>query len=445
MRLGQRRGWHGDAAHSLFRHGRRMRQHHRCGHAGTAAAHGWRGLAQHLGRQVLDRDDLGWRHDGQPVADVLQLAHVAGKGERLQPLHGIDPHALGLHAQLPRALLQEVACQHGHVFVALAQRGQAQADDVEAVEQILAEGAVAHALLQVLVGGGDDAHMCLDGLVAAHAVEMPVRQHTQQARLQVERHVADFIEKERAALGLLEAAAPLGLCAREGAALVAEQLGLQQVLGDGGGVDGHEGAARHGRVLVQRARHQFLARARLARDQHRDLALAEPADGAKDVLHGRRLAQHLGLQRGLCLGHVLAQAFLDGAADELHRLGQVEGFGQVLEGSALEGRDGTVQVGVRGHDDDGQAGLLGADLLEQFQAGAAGHADIADQHLWWLARRVAGIDIGQCREHVARLNEAARCPAFPAQCLFQHEADGRVIIHDPDRFHWWCFLPLLQC
>ncbi|KEH14066.1 hypothetical protein GY15_07625 [Delftia sp. 670] len=220
------------------------------------------------------------------MADVLQLAHVAGKGERLQPLHGIDPHALGLHAQLPRALLQEVACQHGHVFVALAQRGQAQADDVEAVEQILAEGAVAHALLQVLVGGGDDAHMCLDGLVAAHAVEMPVRQHTQQARLQVERHVADFIEKERAALGLLEAAAPLGLCAREGAALVAEQLGLQQVLGDGGGVDGHEGAARHGRVLVQRARHQFLARARLARDQHRDLALAEPADGAKDVLHG---------------------------------------------------------------------------------------------------------------------------------------------------------------
>jgi len=153
----------------------------------------------------------------------------------------------------------------------------------------------------------------------------------------------------------------------------------------------------------------------------------------------------LGLQRGLGLRHILAQAFLDGAPDEFHGLGQVEGFGQVFEGSALEGRDGTVQVGVRGHDDDGQARLLGADLLEQLQPRAAGHADVAHQHLGWLARRGAGIDIGQCREHIARLDEAARCPAFPAQCLFQHEADGRVIIHDPDRFHWWCILPLLQC
>jgi hypothetical protein len=49
--------------------------------------------------------------------------------------------ALGLHAQLLGALLQEVARQHGHVFAALAQRRQAQADHVEAVEQVFAERA----------------------------------------------------------------------------------------------------------------------------------------------------------------------------------------------------------------------------------------------------------------------------------------------------------------
>ena len=34
----------------------------------------------------------------------------------------------------------------------------------------------------------------LDGIVAPHAVELAVRQHAQQARLQIKRHVADFIE-----------------------------------------------------------------------------------------------------------------------------------------------------------------------------------------------------------------------------------------------------------
>jgi hypothetical protein len=59
-----------------------------------------------------------------------------------------------------RALLpQEVARQHGDVLAPLAQRRQAQADDVEAVEQVLAEHALAHPLFQVLVRGGDHAHV----------------------------------------------------------------------------------------------------------------------------------------------------------------------------------------------------------------------------------------------------------------------------------------------
>jgi hypothetical protein len=48
--------------------------------------------------------------------------------------------------------------------------------------------------------------------VAADAVELAVRQHAQQARLQVERHVADLVEEQGAAVGLLEAAARM-VCA----------------------------------------------------------------------------------------------------------------------------------------------------------------------------------------------------------------------------------------
>ena len=57
----------------------------------------------------------------------------------------------------------------------------------------------------------DDAHVGLDRRVAADAIEVAVGEHTQQARLQFRRHVADLVEEERAAFGLLEAAATLGL------------------------------------------------------------------------------------------------------------------------------------------------------------------------------------------------------------------------------------------
>ena len=77
-------------------------------------------------------------------------------------------------------------CLHG-----AAQRRQVYADHVQAVEQILAELAFLHPQLQVLVRGGDDAYVDLHRRIAADPVELAVRQHPQQARLHVERHIAD--------------------------------------------------------------------------------------------------------------------------------------------------------------------------------------------------------------------------------------------------------------
>ena len=175
---------------------------------------------------------------------------------------------------------------------------------------------------------------------------------------------------------------------------MAEELRLQQVLGDGRSVDGHERTTRAGTVLVQCARHQLLARAALAGDHHGDMALAEAANPAEDVLHGRGLAEHLWHGAGAGLHHVLAQALVHRTADQLHGLGHVKGLGQVLEGAALEGRDRAVDVGVRRHDDDGQPRHAGLHLGQQIDARATGHADVADQHLRLVV-------IVQRRHHVA--------------------------------------------
>ena len=87
---------------------------------------------------------------------VLELAHVAGQRERREDFSASSVSDFRLDRQLARALLQEVARERRDVLAALAQRRQPQAHDVEAVHQVLAEQALPHALLEILVGRGDD-------------------------------------------------------------------------------------------------------------------------------------------------------------------------------------------------------------------------------------------------------------------------------------------------
>jgi hypothetical protein len=68
-----------------------------------------------------------------------------------------------------------------------------------------------------------------------------------------------------------------------------------------------------------------------------------------------------------------------------------------------------------------------ADLAQQVDARAAGHANVGHEHL-----RLVVVERG---EHVARVGEAAHRELFACQGLFQHEADGLVVVNDPDGFH----------
>ena len=101
--------------------------------------------------------------------------------------------------------------------------------------------------------------------------------------------------------------------------------------------------------------------------------------------------------------------------------------------SALEGRDGAVQVGEGGHDDDRQARVAFLDLLQQVKAGSTRHADIAHQDLRPFGLR----GVGQGLQHVLGVGEAAGGQVLAQQRFFQHEADRLVVIHYPDRLHVW--------
>ena len=104
--------------------------------------------------------------------------------------------------------------QDRQILEPLAQRRHLHGKDVQAVEQVLAKPAGDDRRIEIPVGGCDDAHVAVDRAVAADALEAALLQDPQKLHLHLQRHVADLVEEQRAALGKLETADPRAQGAR---------------------------------------------------------------------------------------------------------------------------------------------------------------------------------------------------------------------------------------
>jgi hypothetical protein len=116
----------------------------------------------------------------------------------------------------------------------------------------------------------------------AHRPELAFLQHAQQLDLEGRAGVADLVEKDGAAVGLLEAAAAVFIGAGEGAALVAEKFGFEQLVGQRAAVLDDEGLVGAPAAVVDGARQHFLAGARFAADQHREVERGDLLDQRAD-------------------------------------------------------------------------------------------------------------------------------------------------------------------
>jgi hypothetical protein len=205
---------------------------------------------------------LGEQH--RALDGVAQLAHVPGPGVALERRQRVPGDALDLLAELLIEQLDVVGDQQANVVAPLSQRRQRHRHHVEAVEQVLAELALLHFLLQGSVRGGNDAHVDLNIRGAADALERLLFEEAQELGLEQGHHLADFVEEYRAAVGRFQQAALLPVGAGERAALVAEQLALEQRLGQRRARDVHERLRRSITAVVNDLRCQVLAGAALA-------------------------------------------------------------------------------------------------------------------------------------------------------------------------------------
>src|SRR6266851_5405757 len=204
------------------------------------------------------------RQEDGAMHGVLQLAHIAAPGVAAQHVAQRDGNAAVFDAVRRRVFLGEMLGERLDVLRPLAQRRDAQIDDVEAEIEILAEAAFADLLFEVAVGGGDQADVDPDRAGAADAIDLTLLDGAQQLSLQARMHLADLIEQQRAAGRLLEFADSARDGPGEGALLVAEELGFQQVLGDCRAVDGDEIVAGAAALAMNEAGDDLLAGAALA-------------------------------------------------------------------------------------------------------------------------------------------------------------------------------------
>ena len=123
--------------------------------------------------------------------------------------------------------------------------------------------------------------------VLPEPLELTLLQDAQQLGLHFRRDVADLVQEQRAAVRELETAGAACRRARERALLVSEQLALEQARRQRRGAHPDERAVAPRAEVVDRARDQLLAGARLAEEQ----------DRAVGRRHGLDRLQHLP-QRG---------------------------------------------------------------------------------------------------------------------------------------------------
>ena len=134
---------------------------------------------------------------------------------------------------------------------------------------------------------------------------------------------------------------------------------------------------------------QLLAAARFAADIHGRLAAREFADLPAQGAHRWGVAEQAVVYRAFV---TVARAQAQGGVDQLAQAGEVDRFGEEVEGAGFQRGDGGVQAAVGGDHGHRYVGVALLNVLHQFHAGAIGQAHVGQAQVERLAGQpVAGL------------------------------------------------------
>src|SRR5262245_23549985 len=249
------------------------------------------------------------------------------------------------------------------------------------------EGAPPRFHLEVLVGGDDEADVDVHGAVRSHRGHLLLLDGAEELALEMERHLPDLVEEESAPARHLEVAAAVLVGSREGALARAEELGLEELGGNGRAVHGHEGAVAPRPREVHGASEQLLAHARLPMDEYGGVEIHHGLERLEYREHGRALRYDVAEGEALLIapdgaaigGFELLE--LDGPADDQQHLRHLEGLDQVVLRPQPHRLHRGLDRAVGRHDHHREIGVLDLELAQEGDPVHAGQAPVREHQV----------------------------------------------------------------
>jgi hypothetical protein len=99
-----------------------------------------------------------------------------------------------------------------------------------------------------------------------YTLELLLLKHSKQLRLQGQRHISDFVQKQSSTIGHFKAANFLRNGARKRALFVAEELAFQEIKGNRRAVELYERVSASRAQVVNRAGYQFFTGPRFSKN-----------------------------------------------------------------------------------------------------------------------------------------------------------------------------------
>src|SRR5437660_8584253 len=113
--------------------------------------------------------------------------------------HRFGREPVDLRIGLPVEMREVMVQQRYDVLAPLAKWRKLDVRYVQAEVQILAKSLLRNEFGEILIRGGDDADVHRDGSLASQSLDLLALDHAQDLGLRIGRHIADLIEKKRAA------------------------------------------------------------------------------------------------------------------------------------------------------------------------------------------------------------------------------------------------------
>ena len=162
---------------------------------------------------------------------------------------------------------EEVFGEKQDISTALAERRNRQQQNIQPEKKILAKTAGLDGSGEIHIGKGDEARFDAQSLGPTEAFEGPLLQDAQKLALRPCRKSGDLVENNRATAAEFEPAEFAFDGAGESAALVAEELALDEIWRKAGAINLQKRCVATGTEFVHEAREVVFARAAFAGDQ----------------------------------------------------------------------------------------------------------------------------------------------------------------------------------